>query len=255
MSDASHASSPNALRTLLVDDEQPARDRLRQLLAASSGVDIVGEAEDGVQAIERIGELSPDLVLLDIQMPGCSGLDVAASLGRPRPAIIFCTAFDQYAVDAFELHAVDYLLKPVNRARLQAALERVAQLRAIEREHQIDRVTRGGYASPARFLARKGARFRVVPRAEVLAFTFHEGLTRLHTATEQLWMQPTLAALARRLDADTFFQVSRTAIVSLDAVREARPLTDGTGEIVLASGLTLVVARRRWRALMEKLEQ
>jgi two-component system, LytTR family, response regulator len=255
MPDAPHHSATAVLRTLLVDDEQPARDRLRQLLAGSPAIDIVGEAEDGVQAIERIGELSPDLVLLDIQMPGCSGLEVAASLGRPRPAIIFCTAFDQYAVDAFELHAVDYLLKPVNRARLQAALERVGQLRVIEREHQIDRVSRLEQVSPARFLARKGARFRVVPRAEVVAFTFHEGLTRLHTANEQLWMQPTLAALARRLDTDTFFQVSRTAIVSLDAVREARPLTDGTGEVVLTNGLTIVVARRRWRALMEKLEQ
>ena len=84
-----------------------------------------------------------------------------------------------------------------------------------------------------RFLARKGARFRVVPRQDVVAFTFQEGLTRLHTATEQLWMQPTLAALARRLDADTFFQVSRTAIVSLDAIREAKPFPDGTGEIML----------------------
>lgn len=246
---------PASLRTLLVDDEQPARDRLRQLLAGNPLVEIVGEAEDGIQAIERIGELTPDLVLLDIQMPGCSGLEVAASLGRPRPAIIFCTAFDQYAVDAFELHAVDYLLKPVNRTRLNAALERVGQLRAIEREHQIDRVTRSTPASPTRFLARKAARFRVVPRADVVAFTFQDGLTRLHTVTEQLWMQPTLAALARRLDGDTFFQISRTAIVSLDAIREAKPFADGTGEIVLASGLTLVVARRRWRALMEKLEE
>jgi two-component system LytT family response regulator len=242
------------LRTLLVDDEQPARDRLRQLLSGSPLVDIVGEAEDGVQAIERVGELAPDLLLLDIQMPGCSGLEVAASLGRPRPAIIFCTAFDQYAVDAFELHAVDYLLKPVNRTRLHAALERVGQVRGIEREHQLDRVTRTAPASPTRFLARKAARFRVVPSAEVVAFTFQDGLTRLHTATEQLWVQPTLAALARRLDVDTFFQISRIAIVSLDGIREARPFPDGTGEIVLAGGLTLVVARRRWRALMEKIE-
>ena len=113
-----------------MDDEQPARERLRQLLSGNADVEIVGEAEDGVQAVERVGELTPDLVLLDIQMPGCSGLEVAASLGRPRPAIIFCTAFDQYAVDAFELHAVDYLLKPVNRARLQAALDRVRRARA-----------------------------------------------------------------------------------------------------------------------------
>jgi two-component system, LytTR family, response regulator len=243
------------IRTLLVDDEQPARDRLRQLLAAVPEVEIVGEAEDGVQAIERIGALAPDLVLLDIQMPGCSGLEVAASLGRPRPAVIFCTAFDQHAVDAFELQAVDYLLKPVNRARLEAALERVREQRLGERDHQLDRATRDAHVSPSRFLARKGSRFRVVPRSEVVAFTFHEGLTRLHTAAEQLWMQPTLAALARRLHADTFLQVSRTAIVSLDAVREAKQFPDGTGEITLTNGQVFPVTRRRWRLLMERLEQ
>src|SRR5918994_3974743 len=113
------------IRTLLVDDEQPARERLKQLLSAHPDVEVIGEADDGVVAAEKIAELSPDLVVLDIQMPGASGLDVAASLGRPRPAVIFCTAFDQYAVDAFELSALDYLLKPVNRARLSAALERV----------------------------------------------------------------------------------------------------------------------------------
>jgi two-component system LytT family response regulator len=176
-------------------------------------------------------------------------------LPRPRPAIIFCTAFDQYAVDAFELHAVDYLLKPVNRARLQAAIDRVRAMRPIDREHQLDHVTRGEGNAPARFLARKAARLRVVPRHEVVAFTFHEGLTRLHTPTEQLWMQPTLAALARRLEGDTFFQVSRNAIVSLDAVREAKPHSDGTGEVVLANGMTLPVTRRRWRMLIERLER
>jgi two-component system, LytTR family, response regulator len=244
-----------AVRALIVDDEQPARDRLRQLLAANADVEIVGEAEDGVQAIERVAELRPDVLLLDIQRPGCSGLEVAASLGRPRPSIIFCTAYDQYAVDAFELHAVDYLLKPVNRARLQAALERLHEVRSSAREHQLDHVTRAAHMAPARFLARKAARFRVVPRQEVVAFTFQEGLTRLHTATEQLWMQPTLAALARRLEGDTFFQVSRTALVSLDAIREAKPYPDGTGEVILSNGLTFPVTRRRWRLLMERLEQ
>jgi two-component system LytT family response regulator len=243
------------IRVLLIDDEQPARDRLRQLLASEADIDIVGEAEDGVQATERVGELTPDLLLLDIQMPGLGGLELAASLPRPRPAIIFCTAFDQHAVDAFELNAVDYLLKPVNRARLHTAIDRVRDMRGLDREHQIDRLTRTAAVAPTRFLARKGARFRVVPRQEVVAFTFQEGLTRLHTATEQLWMQPTLAALARRLDGDTFFRISRTAVVSLDAVREAKPFSDGTGEIVLSNGLTMPVSRRRWRALIERLEQ
>ena len=243
------------IRVLLVDDEQPARDRLRQLLTGESDIEIVGEAEDGVQAAERVAELAPDLVLLDIQMPGFTGLEVAASLPRPRPAIIFCTAYEQYAVDAFELNAVDYLLKPVNRARLHAAIERVRSMRSLEHEHQIDRLTRTASVAPTRFLARKGARLRVVPRQEVVAFTFQDGLTRLHTATEQLWMQPTLVALARRLDGESFFQISRTAVVSLDAVREARPFPDGTGEIVLSNGLTMPVTRRRWRALIDRLEQ
>jgi two-component system LytT family response regulator len=172
------------IRTLLVDDEQPARDRLRQLLTAHADVEVVGEAEDGVQAAERVAEVAPDLVLLDIQMPGVSGLEVAASLPRPAPAIIFCTAYEQYAVDAFELNAVDYLLKPVNRARLGAALDRI---RSADRWRApaIDKALRSAALTPARFLARKGARYRVVPRSDVVAFTFAEGLTRVHTADEQ----------------------------------------------------------------------
>ncbi|MEO8680430.1 MAG: response regulator [Vicinamibacterales bacterium] len=243
------------IRTLLIDDEQPARERLRQLLAAHEDVAIVGEAEDGIQAAEKVAELTPDLLLLDIQMPGASGLDVAASLGSPRPAVIFCTAYDQYAVDAFELSAIDYLLKPVNRARLAAALDRVRQASAPRlRDRALDTVTRAKGLSPTRFLARRGARFRVVPIQEVVAFTFVDGVTHLLTATEQLSMQPTLAALARRLDASEFFQVSRSAIIRLDGVREAKPFADGTGEIILANGQTMAVARRRWRALLERLE-
>lgn len=243
------------IRTLIVDDEQPARERLKQLLSAHADIDIVGEAEDGVHAAERIAELSPDLILLDIQMPGASGLDVAASLGRPRPRVIFCTAFDQYAVDAFELSALDYLLKPVNRARLAAALDRVrASAPASGRDRAIEQLSQSRGLAPTRFLARRGNRFRVVPSHEVVAFTFVEGITHVLTATEQLSMQPTLALLARRLNADDFFQVSRTAIIRLDAVKEARPFSDGTGEILLANGQTMTVARRRWRLLLDKLE-
>jgi two-component system LytT family response regulator len=244
------------IRALLVDDEQPARERLRQLLTAHPDVEIVGESEDGVQAAEQIAALTPDLVMLDIQMPGASGLDVAASLGKPRPAVIFCTAYDQYAVDAFELSALDYLLKPVNRARLAAALDRVRAAGAPQgRDRALEQLSHATGLAPTRFLARRGARFRVVPVTEVVAFTFVDGITHLVTATEQLSMQPTLAALARRLDDQRFFQVSRTAIIRLDAVKEAKPFSDGTGEIILANGQTMVVARRRWRALLDRLEQ
>jgi len=243
------------IRTLVVDDEQPARERLKQLLSAHADVDVIGEADDGVEAAERIAELSPDLILLDIQMPGASGLDVAASLGKPRPAVIFCTAFDQYAVDAFELSALDYLLKPVNRARLAAALDRVRAATAQPgRDRALEQLTQARGMAPTRFLAKRGNRFRVVPADEVVAFTFADGITHLLTATEQLSMQPTLATLAHRLDGHAFFQISRNAIVRLDAVKEAKPFTDGTGEILLANGQTMLVARRRWRLLLDKLE-
>ena len=119
-------------------------------------VEIAGEAEDGVQAAERIAEVAPDVVFLDIQMPGASGLDVAASLGQPRPFVIFCTAFDQYAVDAFELSATDYLLKPVNRARLAAALDRVRQKPSVrDQERGLDVSARREGLTPTRFLARR----------------------------------------------------------------------------------------------------
>ena len=244
------------IRTLLVDDEQPARERLRQLLSVHADVQIVGEAEDGVQAAEKIAELTPDLVLLDIQMPGASGLDVAGSLGHPRPAVIFCTAFDQYAVDAFELSALDYLLKPVNRARLAAALDRVrVHGSAPGRDRALENLAHAKGLAPTRFLARRGARFKVVPATEVVAFTFVDGVTRVVTDTDQLSMQPTLASLALRLDPQQFYQVSRNAIIRLDAVKEAKPFSDGNGEIVLSHGQTMPVARRRWRELLDRLGQ
>ena len=161
------------LRVLIVDDEQPARERLRRLLGELDHLEIIGEAEDGEQAIERIIDYRPDVVLLDVQMPGCSGLEVAASLPSPRPGIIFCTAYDEYAVQAFELHAVDYLLKPVNRVRLSKALDRVAQARGSGSIDGVEGKLAGSF--PSRYLARHKARFCVVPSGEVLYFSSDGG--------------------------------------------------------------------------------
>jgi two-component system LytT family response regulator len=131
---------------LIVDDEMPARARLRQLLSAHRDVEILGEAETGTEAMRLACELKPSAVLLDIQMPGCTGMDVAASLPEPRPHLVFCTAFDQHAVDAFELDAVDYLLKPISRARLAIALDRLRSAmkgnRESDRKSAVNRITR-----------------------------------------------------------------------------------------------------------------
>jgi sigma-B regulation protein RsbU (phosphoserine phosphatase) len=138
------------IRGFIVDDEEPARDRLRRLLTGAealdagqpgTGIEIVGEAADGAEALAQIAASTPDVVFLDIQMPGLSGLDVAARLQPPRPRVVFCTAFDQFAIDAFEHHAVDYLLKPVNRERLQRTIRRISgevdeQRRQIQQVHE-----------------------------------------------------------------------------------------------------------------------
>ncbi len=245
------AFSGDQIRALLVDDEEPARLRLRQLLQAVPQVEVVGEADDGESALQRIAELEPDLVFLDIQMPGCSGLEVAASLAGPGPRIIFCTAYDQYAVDAFELNAVDYLLKPVSRARLQAALRKVTS--GSEEASSWENVTRS--RPPRRFLAKRGSSYRVFPESEVLYFGSEEGLTKLCTAQTEGWMQPTLTQLEERLDPGGFYRISRAAIVNLRAVREVAPLMGGYGQVVLRNGQKLEVSRRRFKGLLDALER
>jgi len=240
------------MRALIVDDEQPARLRLRQLLG-ELGVEVVGEAEDGPQALQQIASVAPDVVLLDIQMPGCSGLDVAASLPEPRPRLVFCTAFDEHAVDAFELNVVDYVLKPVSRARLEQAIARVRVADAGAASAALTRLASTTRAYPTRFVGRRGSRFRVVPQGEVLYFALDAGLTRVHTKAGHYWMEPTLSDLEARVDPARFYRVSRNALVNLDAVAEVVPREGGPAEAVLSDGTRLAVSRRRVAGLLERL--
>jgi two-component system LytT family response regulator len=241
------------IRVLIVDDEAPTRVRLRQMLAAHQDIEVAGEAGSGVEAIEMTAELHPDLILLDIQMPGSSGMDVAACLPQPRPHVIFCTAYDQYAVEAFELYAVDYLLKPVVRARLAQALERVRALGPPGgHDAPLDQALRR-QRSPARFLVRSGTNYLVIGEARVLYFGSEGSLTRLVADHGQYWMDPTLNELEQRLDPLRFFRVSRAALINLNAVAEVVPVTGGSGEVVLRNGQRLDVSRRRFRDLLESL--
>ena len=227
-------------RVLIVDDEQPARERLRRLLAGLDEIEVVGEAADGPSAIEQIRSLHPDVVLLDIEMPGCNGTEVAASLPDPRPHIIFCTAYDHYAVEAFELKALDYVLKPVSRARLLEALEKA-------------RTTTQKLPPPQRFLARAGERYVVIPTSAIVAFLSESGLTKLCTGDREYWMDPTLNDLEARLDPVHFFRISRAAIIRLDDVKEVLPMPGGSGEVVLKSNRRHEVSRRRFKDLLDTL--
>lgn len=241
------------MRVLIVDDEAIARERMRQLLAGVPGVEIAGEASNGEQALEHVAEIRPDLVLLDIQMPGASGLEVAACLPRPRPRVIFCTAFDQYAVDAFELHAVDYLLKPINRARLAQAIDRVREQPGPQAEAAIDRLTEAVHGKCARLLARCGSRVFIIPQRDVVYCLSEAGLTRACTHERQYLLDPTLNELEERLDPAAFFRISRAAIVNLEQVAEVRLLVGGSAEVSLKNGVKLEVSRRRVKDLFDRL--
>jgi two-component system LytT family response regulator len=243
------------LRTVLVDDEELARERLKQLLRPYDDIEIAGEAEDGEDAIDKIVELKPDLVFLDIQMPACSGIEVATSLPSPRPIIVFCTAYDQYAVEAFEVHAVDYLLKPVNRSRLAKTMDRLRQVSSEEADSKVEKATRALVSSPSRFLGKRRNRFHVIPQDDVLYFVSEGGLTKLCTASNHYWVQPTMTELEHRIDPSVFFRISRSVIVNLNAVKEVAPLVGGFGEVLLAQGTRLDVSRRRFKPLVERLEK
>jgi len=240
------------MRVLLVDDEELARDRLRRLLAVFSHLTIVGEARDGEEAIEKVVELRPHVVFLDVEMPGCGGLEVVRSLGLPRPKIVFCTGYDQYAVDAFELHAADYLLKPVTRARLAQSIEHLRRTSAADWDVAVQGVAEARGRAASRFLVRSGSKYRVVAEGDVEYFASEQGLTALHSASGRFWMDPTLNALERQLDERQFFRISRAAIIRLDAVHEIGTLVGGYGEVQLRGGARLRVSRRRFQELLAR---
>ncbi len=242
------------MRVLIADDELPARQRLRQLLVSHPELEVVAEAENGAQAMELAASTRPDLLLLDIQMPQGTGLDVAACLPAPRPSIIFCTAFDQYAVDAFELNAIDYLLKPVSRARLEKALSRLpdssseSQLDAVE--HLLETVE----PRLSRFLVKNGSRYVVIQANDTAYFESVDGLTRLVTTTgKEYWMDPPLHQLESKVDACVFFRISRSALVNVNAIGEIHPFPGGGAAAVLKGDIQLDVSRRRLKDLLKAL--
>ena len=247
---------PIPIRVLIADDEPPARQRLRQLLVAHPAFAVVGEAGSGTQTMALVAALQPDLLLLDIQMANGTGLDVAASLREPRPTIIFCTAFDQHAVDAFELNAVDYLLKPVSRSRLEKALTRIATARQEMTENPVNKPIPDGQQRLSRFLVHSEERYLVIGANEICYLEAVDGLTRLITKTgKAYWMDPSLQEISERVDPNMFFRISRAALVNVNTIAEVHPFPGGSAAVKLKDGTTLEVSRRRVKELMASLER
>lgn len=255
------------LRVLVVDDEPLAREHLRALLAARRDVHVIGECGDGASAVAHIRDASPDLVLLDVQMPEGGGFDVVRAIGVDRmPAVIFVTAYDQHALAAFDVHAVDYLLKPVQRSRFARAIDRVVrQLRApgaLARSPGGQEATPLARAMDAMEAARPGADRLAVRHGERMLYLRMQDIdwieaaddvARLHVGKQVLEHRITLSQLEQRLPARTFVRVHRSAIVNVERIREFHPWFQGDWIIVLADGTRIQTGksyRQRVRELI-----
>lgn len=246
-----------ALRVLLVDDEPVVRRDLARLLGAEPGVEVVGAARNGLEALEQIDALAPDAVFLDVQMPELDGLGVVAALDPDTaPALVFVTAFDRYALAAFDAEAVDYLLKPFDAPRCRRALERVRLRLAGSGGRNTDQalaaMQRAGPA--ARYLDRIAVRavrrIVIIDLADVQWIEAADNYVRIHAAGEEYLSRRTMRDLAALLDPRRFARIHRSSIVNLRRVRELRPLGDGDYEVTLASG-ELLTLTRSYRAAFE----
>ncbi len=242
---------PAAIAVVIADDEPVARAGLREMLADIEWLDVVGEASSGPAAIETIERLRPDLVLLDIQMPGLLGTDVVRRLTH-RPFVVFTTAYGEHAATAFELGALDYLLKPFGAARLGKALERIRAAigEPLSGPSALDRLTEAIAAGPmTRLFVRSGGAVIPVPVASVGWFEADGDYITAHTATSRYMLHLPLRRLETRLDPGKFVRIHRTRIVNLDHVAAFRP--HGKGQLVAAmkDGTKLVVSRERSREI------
>lgn len=247
------------LRALVVDDEPVARRRLKALLDGLNGdaavdvsVDVIGECEDGAAAIETIQRLRPDVVFLDVQMPGLDGFDVVEALGlggRPpgaHPAIVFVTAYDRYAVRAFDVHAVDYLLKPFERARMRKAIERVAResdRRAADRRVHAAVETVRAQQPLRRVLVKSTDRIYAVRLDDVDWIDAAGHYIELHTGASTHLVRESLSALESRLDPARFVRIHRSTIVNLDRIRDLQPTFHGEFVVTLHGGQRLPCSR------------
>ena len=236
-----------ALRTLIVDDEPLARQLLREELAVLRPVSVVGEAENGEQAVERIETLAPDLVLLDIQMPVVDGFEVVRRLRGPLPSIVFVTAFSEHALRAFEVGAADYLLKPIHPDRLRQAIER-ARARSASAHRVADTLNAERPAS-SKIVARRGRDYYLLDLGEIYAFQADGELVWALTDSERYLATDTLKALEQRLQGSAFQRVHRNALVNVEKIRKFTSSSSQRWLVTLVNGVQITVSKRQAPAL------
>lgn len=256
-------ADPTKIRALIVDDEPLARRRIKSLLANDSSVDVIGECSDGYNAVSSISELTPDLVFLDVQMPAMDGFEVIKTIGTEQmPTVIFVTAYDQYALKAFEVNALDYLLKPFDRSRFQKTLDRakgmirdshngiisnqlLSLLTNLQREQEV----------PDRFIIKSGGRVVFLKVEEIDWMRAVGNYVRLQVGRDSHLMRETMSGMEAKLDPDKFMRIHRSTIVNLDRVKEVQPWAKGEYVVIMRDGNRLIMSRRYRERLNELLNK
>lgn len=243
-----------AMRSIIIDDEESARSRLARLLAAYADVEVVAEARDGLDALEKTESLRPDLVFLDIEMPGLGGFEVLRSLrpNVPLPLVIFVTGYDQHALAAFEANALAYLLKPVRQERLAQAVEHARKLigasSAREREQQhVTEIARESPKPLRQIVCRKRDRLVLVPPDQILWFRMEDGIVKARTDHETYQVNYQLSELETRLPGEQFFRARREVLINLNRIKEIRPYFNSRFLVVMsdAAGSEIALSARQ----------
>lgn len=247
------------MKVLVVDDEKPARDRLRQILEDENDYEVVGEAGNGHEAVALAGELEPDVVLLDIRMPGLDGIETAHHLNalEKPPAVVFTTAYDEYAVDAFEARAIGYVLKPVRRSRLAAALEQAARLagsalREVAAEARLD-------APRQRVCARVHGELKLIPVTDISCFRADQKYVSVEHDNGQDLIDDSLKSLAMEFEAQ-FVRIHRGALVAVNRIEKIEKTADGKSRVVLredsqVNDKELIISRRHVAEVRRRLRE
>ena len=248
------------IRTLIVDDEPLARGRLQKLLEAEPDVAVLGQCTNGKEAVTTIREERPDLVFLDVQMPERDGFGVLADLEPEEiPVVVFVTAHDKFALKAFEVHAVDFLLKPFDRERFQTALKRAKERIGQKRPGQLDERLAALLAeikpegkTPERLAIKTSGRVIFVKTSDIDWVEAADNYVNLHVGNESHLHRETLTALAERLPSKKFMRISRSTIVNVDRIKELQPLFHGEYAVILRNGTTLTLSRS-YRDVLDQL--
>jgi two-component system, LytTR family, response regulator len=248
--------SDEALRVVIVDDEPLARAMVRELLKAHPGVDVVAECGNGFDAVKAVTELTPDLVFLDVQMPKLNGFEVVELLGRSVP-VVFVTAYDQYALRAFEVHAVDYLLKPFSEERFAEALSRArARVRSREQPADLDALvndTRGRQGPLERVLIRNGSQVHVIPVEKIVYVEAQDDYVCFKTEGKQYLKDQTMGALEASMDPSRFVRIHRSYLLNIERIARVELYAKDSRVAILRDGTRLPVSRAGYARLSKML--